>query len=90
MNDYQKKRFVERVISAMFNTISKKKIAIYGFAFKKDTGEGCAGHALCIGAHQYPGTLVGFWVLLLPASELAKAWTSLSAGTSPSFLTPCR
>ena len=39
MNDYQKKRFVERVISAMFNTISKKKIAIYGFAFKKDTGE---------------------------------------------------
>ncbi|GAB4817058.1 hypothetical protein N2152v2_004104 [Parachlorella kessleri] len=39
INDYQKKRFVERVISAMFNTISKKKIAIYGFAFKKDTGD---------------------------------------------------
>ena len=35
MNDYQKQRFVERIISAMFNTISKKKIAIYGFAFKK-------------------------------------------------------
>lgn len=35
MNDYQKQRFVEQVISAMFNTISKKKIAIYGFAFKK-------------------------------------------------------
>lgn len=39
MNDYQKQRFVERIISAMFNTISKKKIAIYGFAFKKDTGD---------------------------------------------------
>ncbi len=39
MNDYQKQRFVELVISAMFNTISKKKIAIYGFAFKKDTGD---------------------------------------------------
>eukprot|EP00889_Picochlorum_renovo_P008960 jgi/Picre1/35990/NNA_003447.t1 len=39
MNDYQKQRFVERVISAMFNTIKKKKIAIYGFAFKKDTGD---------------------------------------------------
>lgn len=39
MNDYQKKRFVERVISAMFNTISNKRIAIYGFAFKKDTGD---------------------------------------------------
>lgn len=39
MNDWQKQRFVERVISAMFNTISKKKIAVYGFAFKKDTGD---------------------------------------------------
>jgi UDPglucose 6-dehydrogenase len=39
MNDFQKQRFVERVISAMFNTISRKKIAVYGFAFKKDTGD---------------------------------------------------
>lgn len=39
INDYQKQRFVERVISAMFNTISGKKIAIMGFAFKKDTGD---------------------------------------------------
>lgn len=39
MNDYQKQRFVYRIISAMFNTIKQKKIAIYGFAFKKDTGD---------------------------------------------------
>ena len=39
INDYQKQRFVERVIDAMFNTISGKKIAILGFAFKKDTGD---------------------------------------------------
>ena len=32
-------RFVERVIGSMFNTVSKKKIAIFGFAFKKDTGD---------------------------------------------------
>ncbi len=44
MNDYQKQRFVERVISAMFNTISKKKIAIYGFAFKKVQ----PGYRLCM------------------------------------------
>lgn len=37
MNDYQKQRFVERVIGAMFNTVSGKKLAIFGFAFKKDT-----------------------------------------------------
>jgi uncharacterized protein YoaH (UPF0181 family) len=35
INDYQKQRFVERIIEAMFNTISGKKIAILGFAFKK-------------------------------------------------------
>ena len=37
INDYQKNRFVERVISGMFNTVSGKKIAILGFAFKKVT-----------------------------------------------------
>eukprot|EP00798_Chlamydomonas_sp_ICE-L_P007612 gene7612-767_t len=39
MNDFQKNRFVERVIGSMFNTVSQKKIAIFGFAFKKDTGD---------------------------------------------------
>ena len=39
MNDYQKNRFVRRMISSMFNTISGKKLAILGFAFKKDTGD---------------------------------------------------
>ena len=39
INDYQTQRFVERIIDAMFNTISGKKIAILGFAFKKDTGD---------------------------------------------------
>ena len=33
------RRFVERVITSMFNTVSNKKIAIFGFAFKKDTGD---------------------------------------------------
>lgn len=39
INDYQKKRFVGRIIEAMFNTISGKQIAILGFAFKKDTSD---------------------------------------------------
>lgn len=39
MNDYQKRRFATRVISKMFNTVSDKKIAILGFAFKKDTND---------------------------------------------------
>ncbi|KAH8551399.1 UDP-glucose/GDP-mannose dehydrogenase family, NAD binding domain-containing protein [Umbelopsis sp. PMI_123] len=39
MNEYQKRRFVERIISTLFNTITNKKIAVLGFAFKKDTGD---------------------------------------------------
>ncbi|KAG6581672.1 UDP-glucose 6-dehydrogenase 1, partial [Cucurbita argyrosperma subsp. sororia] len=39
INDYQKNRFVNRVVASMFNTVSNKKIAILGFAFKKDTGD---------------------------------------------------
>lgn len=39
MNDYQKKRFSEKVVSKMFNTVTGKKIALLGYAFKKDTGD---------------------------------------------------
>jgi len=39
MNDYQKLRFAKRIVRTMFNTVSGKKIAIFGFAFKKDTGD---------------------------------------------------
>lgn len=39
INEYQKQRFVERMIGAMFNTVKNKRIAIFGFAFKKDTGD---------------------------------------------------
>ena len=39
MNDYQKKRFSEKMVSKMFNTVTGKKIAMYGYAFKKDTGD---------------------------------------------------
>ena len=39
MNDFQMTRFVRTMISAMFNTIAKKRIAILGFAFKANTGD---------------------------------------------------
>ena len=39
MNDYQKRRFSERIVRTMFNTVSDKKIGIWGFAFKKDTND---------------------------------------------------
>lgn len=39
MNEYQKSRFAKRVVSSMFNTVTGKKLAVLGFAFKKDTGD---------------------------------------------------
>lgn len=39
MNDWQKHRFASRVVSALFNTVADKKIAVFGFAFKKDTND---------------------------------------------------
>jgi len=39
MNDYQKKRFSAKMVSNMFNTVTGKKVAILGYAFKKDTGD---------------------------------------------------
>ncbi len=39
MNEYQKKRFVRKIVKEMFNTVAGKKIALFGFAFKADTGD---------------------------------------------------
>jgi UDPglucose 6-dehydrogenase len=39
MNDYQKHRFAQKVIATLFNTVSGKKIALLGWAFKKDTND---------------------------------------------------
>jgi UDPglucose 6-dehydrogenase len=39
LNDYQKHRFAKKIINTLFNTVSDKKIAFLGWAFKKDTND---------------------------------------------------
>lgn len=39
MNEYQKNRFSQKIIECLFNTVSDKRLAILGFAFKKNTGD---------------------------------------------------
>ena len=39
MNEWQQERIVTRMLDEMFHTISGKKIAVFGFAFKADTGD---------------------------------------------------
>jgi UDPglucose 6-dehydrogenase len=39
LNDWQKTRFVEKIVRTLYNTVNSKRIAILGFAFKKDTND---------------------------------------------------
>lgn len=39
MNDWQKTRFAAKIVNSLFNTVRGKKIAMWGFAFKKDTND---------------------------------------------------
>ncbi|NRA08498.1 MAG: nucleotide sugar dehydrogenase [Myxococcales bacterium] len=39
LNDYQKRRFSKRILELLFNSAAGKRIAVLGFAFKKDTSD---------------------------------------------------
>ncbi|SFW65318.1 UDPglucose 6-dehydrogenase [Sinomicrobium oceani] len=39
MNDHQKRRFADNIVTTLYNTVSGKKIAFLGWAFKKDTND---------------------------------------------------
>lgn len=39
INNYQRRRFAENIVSSLFNTVAGKKIAFLGWAFKKDTND---------------------------------------------------
>ena len=39
INEFQEHRFVQNISKAMFNTIASKKITLFGFAFKANTGD---------------------------------------------------
>jgi UDPglucose 6-dehydrogenase len=39
INDWQENRFVQNMLVNMFNTVAGKRIALFGFAFKANTGD---------------------------------------------------
>ena len=39
MNAYQRGRFARKIVQKLFNTVRNKPLAIFGFAFKKDTND---------------------------------------------------
>jgi UDPglucose 6-dehydrogenase len=48
MNEWQKRRFGAKIVRALFNTVADKKIAVFGFAFKKDTNDTRESAAIAI------------------------------------------
>jgi UDPglucose 6-dehydrogenase len=48
MNDYQEHRFVTNMVSSMFNTVAGKRIALFGAAFKANTGDTRESPALAV------------------------------------------
>jgi len=48
MNEYQEARFVSNMVSTMFNTIAGKRIALFGAAFKANTGDTRESPALAV------------------------------------------
>ena len=48
INEYQKERFTLQMLSTMFNTLCGKKIALFGFSFKANTGDTRESPAICI------------------------------------------
>lgn len=50
-NDHQKRRFSDQLISTLYNTVSGKKIAMLGWAFKKDTNDTRESAAIYVADH---------------------------------------
>ena len=51
INDYQKKRFADRIIECLFHTLNGKRLTMLGFAFKKNTGDTRESPAIYVSKH---------------------------------------
>jgi len=79
MNEYQKKRFSKNVVDTLFNTITGKRIAVLGFAFKADTGDTRESAAITlIRDFQAEKALVNIYD---PQVDHAQIWTDLAEAT---------
>lgn len=51
INDYQRKRFASRIVKGLFGTVTGKCIAIFGFSFKKNTGDTRESSSIYVSKH---------------------------------------
>ncbi|KAF8470377.1 UDP-glucose dehydrogenase [Gautieria morchelliformis] len=76
LNNYQKRRFSKRVVDTLFNTITGKRIAVLGFAFKADTGDTRESAAITLIQHfQEERALINIYDPQVAESQI---WQDLS------------
>lgn len=81
MNDYQKRRFGQTVVRSLFNTIRGKRIALLGFAFKKDTGDTRASAAIDLAkAFRAEGANIAIYDPKVPEKQI---WHDLTDHKDP-------
>lgn len=51
VNNWQRRRFSDKIILELFNTVAEKRIAFFGFAFKKNTGDTRESSAIHVARH---------------------------------------
>ena len=51
INEYQQERFILNMLKSMFNTLAGKRICLFGFAFKANTGDTRESPAITITRH---------------------------------------
>lgn len=51
INSWQRRRFSDKIIAELFNTVADKKLTVFGFAFKKDTGDTRESSAIHVISH---------------------------------------
>ncbi|PVF96635.1 putative UDP-glucose 6-dehydrogenase [Serendipita vermifera] len=82
LNEYQKRRFTIRVVDTLFKTITGKKIAVLGFAFKADTGDTRESAAITIIKHFLDEK--AFITIYDPQVEHEQIWMDLQE-VSPNY-----
>jgi UDPglucose 6-dehydrogenase len=80
INKYQRHRFAKQIIDSLFNTVSGKKIAILGWAFKKDTNDSRESASIYV-THELlqDQAEVHIFDLKVPGEQIKKDLDSLSS-----------
>ena len=79
INEYQKDRFIKRIVACLFQTLTNKKVAILGYAYKKDTGDTRESAAISIVNHLIVENAEV--TIYDPKVEESAVWESLSYGS---------